>query len=556
MVHATPTVKGKVQNETKRLPLKRFMPFLVFGSCLFYLSLTYDYGLNMKDEGYLLAGVIRILEGQIPHIDFFQNYSPGRFYLFAAVFKFFGADLLLIRKFWVCLIALSAVLAFALTIRIAPLWAALIPPVLLTVVPFPIYGSFFIFIPLLNLYLNALYFENKISAFWFGFVTGLTILFRQDVGFIGVVVGLTAIAIRNKITLENQASNMNKKNSIIRGGAEFCTGIASALLPLFYYYWSHSGLTELFSQILFGGLQTNRGIPLPFPDIRLIIRHLFNFSALHLLIVFYAPFLIYALSLGIMIKSFLTKRMDKPPVIYAMILLTGLLILPQSFIRSDFSHMSQVLPPFFLLLAYWIHYFIRVVRKKSIILFGRIVSLTISFVLIGAALYVCIYHTFLYYNERSPFFTKFSRRFIYFTLENPRARVRLLPHDKIVVNSIVQMISEHTGKEDYLLCMPYDSIFNFLTGLRNPTRYDIFFPGVMDGSKDQQDSIIESIKHPKLKYIIFDDRPPDDMENRRMKYYIPDLYNYILRHFELEKTIGPYSILRRREEPHLLKQRE
>lgn len=517
----------------------------VFGASLAYLLISYDYGLRIDDEGYLLAGVTRLLSGQIPYIDFPQNYSPGRYYLFAALFRLFGEDLLVIRIFWVVLIASSAALAFLLARRLVPRYTALIAAVLVTVVPAPVHKSFFIFIPLLNLYLAALYLEERVSPFWLGCVSGVTILFRQDVGAVGMLVGLAAIFIDKMRSQYQSACNAGDKRRGRRRHTPFFLGILCSLLPLFLYYGIHSGIGELVSQLLFAGLKANKGKPLPYPNAIFLIRHIFTRPSLYFLIVFYAPLVLYALSLGLIIKKIAGKNVPTATSLHAMILLTGLLIFPQVLIRSDFSHISQVLPPFYLLITYWITHSANFAGNKSAGAATRLLSATLSTFLIAVVLYVAAFNIFLFQNQRSPFFTRFSREHDYRTLDIPRARV-LLPHNMCeILSSVVRHVTIHTCAGDYLIAMPYAPIFNFLTDRPNPTRYDIFLPGEMDGSEEQQHEITRSMENPRLKYVIMDDQPQSGIDAQQIEQTIPEVYKYIAEHFVLEKEIGSYRILRR-----------
>ena len=525
--------------------ISHLTPLLIFGICLVYLGLSYNYGLRTDDEGYLLAGITRILSGHIPYIDFPENYSPGQFYLFAALFKRFGPDLLLIRRFWVLLNALSAVLAYLVARRVAPAWAALIPALLVCVVPAPVHKSFFLFIPLLNLYATALYLEKRVGPFRLGFLAGGTILFRQDVGSVGVLVGLAAIFVDAMRSQHQSACNSGDKKQGRRRYTPFFLGILCSLLPLFVYYGIHSGIGELVSQLLFAGLKANKGKPLPYPNAIFLIRHIFTRPSLYFLIVFYAPLVLYALSLILIIKNIAEKNVPLSASFHAMILLSGLLIFPQVLIRSDFSHISQVLPPVYLLIAYWIARSGNSARDKSAAPATRLLNATFSVLLIASVLYVAVFNVFLFQNQRSPFFTRFSREHDYKTLDNPRARV-LIPYTMCeILSLVVRQVTTHTCAGDYLIAMPYAPIFNFLTGRPNPSRYDIFLPGEMDGSEAQQRAIILSMENPRLIYVIMDDQPQSGMDAQQIKNTIPDVHRYIAGHFALEKVVGPYRILRR-----------
>src|SRR5437016_7586697 len=87
--------------------------------------------IDVVDEGYFLDLADRARLGALPYRDFSTYYTPGIFYLFAAVLKVFGASVLPIRYLMAALRAAAAVLMFGLTRRVAPWPWALVPVVVL-----------------------------------------------------------------------------------------------------------------------------------------------------------------------------------------------------------------------------------------------------------------------------------------------------------------------------------------------------------------------------------------------------------------------------------------
>src|SRR5262245_52130674 len=74
----------------------------VVGLLVVILSLAYfgmlaPYGLELADEGHLVHQIYRTYLGQIPYIDFHTGYTPGVYYLNAALFALFGPNLLVVR---------------------------------------------------------------------------------------------------------------------------------------------------------------------------------------------------------------------------------------------------------------------------------------------------------------------------------------------------------------------------------------------------------------------------------------------------------------------------
>src|SRR6266702_1791731 len=83
--------------------------------------------IDVVDEGYFVDFAGRVRSGAVPYRDFSTYYTPGIFYLFAAVLKVFGTSVLPIRYLMAGLRAIAAVLMYSLGRRVAPWPWALVP---------------------------------------------------------------------------------------------------------------------------------------------------------------------------------------------------------------------------------------------------------------------------------------------------------------------------------------------------------------------------------------------------------------------------------------------
>src|SRR6266498_5768003 len=68
----------------------RAIGIFIFLMCLGYLCLFLRYSAIELDEGIVLRGAERILNGYLPYRDFFTFDTPGSFYLVALLFRIFG----------------------------------------------------------------------------------------------------------------------------------------------------------------------------------------------------------------------------------------------------------------------------------------------------------------------------------------------------------------------------------------------------------------------------------------------------------------------------------
>jgi hypothetical protein len=100
------------------------------GILLIYLWIA-QFDIDLVDEGYFMDLAARVVHGQIPYRDFDTYYTPGLFYLNAAVLSVFGASVVPVR--WVMIVVRLAcsVLMYRLGRRIAAWPFAAIPPLVL-----------------------------------------------------------------------------------------------------------------------------------------------------------------------------------------------------------------------------------------------------------------------------------------------------------------------------------------------------------------------------------------------------------------------------------------
>jgi 4-amino-4-deoxy-L-arabinose transferase-like glycosyltransferase len=163
-----------------------------------YLRLFYSYTLVNADEGIVLQGAQRILQGEVLYRDFFSFFTPGSYYWMALFLKVFGSSILVGRAVLMVEGGLFSVLTYLLARRVCSRWSALLAAyfVTLTCVPFR-------FIVLHNwdstlwaclaLYCAVRFLERSRPgwALATGSFASLTCLFEQSKG-AGLVLGLSA----------------------------------------------------------------------------------------------------------------------------------------------------------------------------------------------------------------------------------------------------------------------------------------------------------------------------------------------------------------------------
>src|SRR5690349_2641400 len=165
---------------------ERAILILLFLACLGYLWVFRRFSSIEPDEGIVLQGASRILDGQIPYRDFFSFYTPGSFYLVAALFRFFGNSFLVARGSLAAIGALCSLVTYLLCRRVCSRSISALAAALATMT-----GAAFRFLVLHNCYSTffaclgvyaAVRLVETLSSRW-AFATGsllaITFLFEQ-----------------------------------------------------------------------------------------------------------------------------------------------------------------------------------------------------------------------------------------------------------------------------------------------------------------------------------------------------------------------------------------
>jgi 4-amino-4-deoxy-L-arabinose transferase-like glycosyltransferase len=116
----------------EKLPLERWIALGVFTISLFYLCLFRRYTSLDPDEGIILQGAQRIVQGQVLYRDFFSFFTPGSYYLLALLFKVFGSSMLVARTALAVYGAFFSVFTYLLARRVCSRWVALAAAYLVT----------------------------------------------------------------------------------------------------------------------------------------------------------------------------------------------------------------------------------------------------------------------------------------------------------------------------------------------------------------------------------------------------------------------------------------
>lgn len=442
---------------------------LIFLLSALYLRLFYNYSLLNGDEGIILQGAERILQGQVLYRDFFSFLTPGSYYWSALFFKLFGSSILVARAVLVVEGGLLSVLAYLLARRVCSRWSALLAAYFVTITCVP-----FRFLVLHNwestlwaclaLYC-AVWFIQKPHwgwAFATGFFTALTGLFEQSKG-VGLVLGL-AVGLLIVFLKEREPKHWTR-----RSFAALASGFSGPFAITLVYF----GLEHSLSQLLAGCLW-------PLHQYSAINRAPFGFlvidplkrdtiyagdwlSRLLTALVtgpwYLVPLLPFSAACTLIYWSARARPKTSPSGKQAYYLLgsammTGLLLATLATGRPDFTHLLYLGPLFFLTLAW--------------IMDGR----DIPSLLLRAVRPLLVLVLFLS-------FTAFGLSLLWAPLNAhsalPTRRGTLKTDGSDYVLAYVQ---DHVPAGENMLVYPYLPLYYYLTATSSPSRYEYLMPAM------------------------------------------------------------------------------
>jgi Dolichyl-phosphate-mannose-protein mannosyltransferase len=103
---------------------RTFVFCIVFALAVAYAGAYLKSGWIPGDDGILATSALRVMNGQLPHRDFVENYTGGLSYINATAFRAFGVNLISMRIAVFCCFIAWVPAVFYLASRFAPPWGA------------------------------------------------------------------------------------------------------------------------------------------------------------------------------------------------------------------------------------------------------------------------------------------------------------------------------------------------------------------------------------------------------------------------------------------------
>lgn len=442
---------------------------LIFLLSVPYLRLFYSYALLNGDEGIILQGAQRILQGQVLYRDFFSFFTPGSYYWTALFFKLFGSSILVARAVLVVEGGLLSVLTYLLARRVCSRWSALLAAYFVTITCVP-----FRFLVLHNwestlwaclaLYCAVWFLEKPHWAWAFaaGFFAAFTGLFEQSKG-AGLAMGL---AIGLLIILRKQRGPTQWNRQRITA---LMVGLLAPLVMTLVYFGLEHGLAQLLADCLWPLHHYSAINKAPFGF--LVIDPLKRdsiyagdwLSRLLIILVtspwYIVPLLPFAAACTLVYWAVRARRKNASPdkrgyYVLSAATMVGLLLSTLATGRPDFTHLLYVAPLFFLTLA-WIMDG-RDIPSSLLDAVKPLVVLVLFFSFTSFGLS----QLWPVLNARYPLPTRRG------TLTTDRS------------DHVLAYVQAHVAPGERMLVYPYLPMYYYLTATYNPSRYEYLMPAM------------------------------------------------------------------------------
>jgi len=508
--------------------------FIVIPGFCYYISF-FNYGISLGDEGFFVYGAERVLQGQLPMSDF-TSYPPGSYFLLALLFKVFGVNLLVSRLMEMTFLIINGLLVFYVGKRLMPEKWALIPSFILIISPGFWHKVFLTFGLLLPLIMLLRFLEKKTITriLGVGWAIGIALIFRIESALFSVITVFFVLFCNHiwkagSFSLDKKAIFALLEEMLLCGLSAFSILIS---VILYYYYQSDlvkflNWLKESYGASSIGWVSDFFGRPDP-------IKALTTFHIGSLKNLFFFLFILlylYGFS-KIIIHYFILKKKSFPYILPVLIM--GILSLSYASIPFSKPHLLQVAAMGYILFGFIVYSFI---EKKGV------QSKVILFVLV-LLLGLYILDNF----KMRSYFASGSISRLYMIkkkgerlIPSKKARIYVEENEFGTIHGLIQFFEK---RDDYLMPLVFDPMINFLTGLKNPTRFHILLPPFLEDRSNQK-QVIDAVERYKIQYLLVARAFWISQDNLGFSRYAPILYEFVIKHYELEKEIGGYLIFSR-----------
>lgn len=486
---------------------KVYLPLFLFAltkACLFSF-----YGFGLVDEGQSLHNALKILQGGLPYKSFFAVFPPLHYYFYALPLWLFGESIVIPRLFASLIFAFSPVFLYLTLSRLVIRIIAIIPAIILIFLNVNIDRFYFMTLIFAGIYFLTLAFETEQMKYYFvsGIIFGVSSLFRLDIT--GVFILASAITIL--------CAYIKKPKIAIIKTLLFSIGTLAALGSLVLWLSVNGLMTIYWKNTVIEAIVITKKHNLPFPTISDLIPYPLNLNKLSEA---YAAIYGYSILFSYFITSILlvTKRIFASKIVVTF-LLSGYLLLPYMFGRSDMGHLLKAGIPFLFLGAV---IFSRVFSNKSKL--WKLVTSTIVVAIFTGGI------------VESIFWIKLNNFQIEIRKQKLHVNAAYVKGTTLLSAQTLQEASSFLGNtSEAVVALPYMAGLYYLSGKISPTRYDNLLNGYLRNSSQEQ-QFIEDLEKAGVKRIIYDPEGGPAMATKSISIYNPQIHEYLISEYDVVKT--------------------
>jgi hypothetical protein len=534
-----------LRRECSKWPLR-----LAFAVGSVYLLLAIFQRLIIYDEGLVIYSAERVARGEIPYRDFWAVYAPAQFYTLAGIFRLFGFSILT-ERVWDTVTRLTLCIVLLMVSRRLLTKGSVYLPVLVILLFLSSCGGYgypvipamlFILVSILFL-LQSFNRRAYFLLFMSGFVTGISILYRQDYGvytFMG-----TGIAM---LLFPFTIARSRLKEVITKAGASlliYTAGTAAIVLPIVLYFVETVHISELRADFVGHAVLYTRSFSrqLHLPPL-LPGPHDFISGLLldGVWFIFYVPLAVYLVSWSRVIRSLRDRARTPGPEDqrFGLILLAALgsMFLIPAVMRPDLIHcFAMTVPVTILLPMLLVEWFAAKppAWKRTAVAFSLAV-LAFPYAVVPFAKWCVTLSDFAPWKSVSTL-----QRAHYFRVDADQERAV-----HFVQQSVPAGQSIFVGNSQHHQVFVNDALFYFLAERPAGTRFHLFAPGVITEAPAQREVVSELQKnHVNLLVLRSGLDRSENAKEVPVDSGVTILDNFIREEYQPIQAFGDYSIWRK-----------
>ncbi len=510
----------------ERSRAERLIVLSVFVLSLLYLGIFRRYTLLDPDEGIVLQGAQRILDGQVLYRDFFSFFTPGSYYLNALLFRLFGDSFLVARTAVAFIGAGFSPITYLLARRVCSREIALLVTGLMTVTALPfrfmvLHNWDSTLLTCLALYCAVRWLESPDVKWTFatGSLVSLTGLFEQSKGaglLLGLCLGFVIITFGDR---------QRKLFSRAQMGA-FAMGLTWPLVVTIIYFASQHALRAMFADWLWPlqHYSTANRLPYGYQNLSENQRQAIFFSGswgirLAKILGFSPSLWIPVLPLfGVALLPRLSagiwrKDSARPEWAYYVMVSSAVagLLFSVVVVRPDIVHFIYLQPIFFLLLAWLLDG--RNLRGSIAARIAPVIAFCVALSLLTMAAVLLLRAAGSHYSLTT------------------RRGVVSTP----VRDNVIEYIQAHTTPKQHILSYPYSPMLYYLTATSSSTSFEYYQPGMH--TREQSLDLLSQLQAHPVRVVLyepgFSDHIHDSWPNTRARDLASDpVADYIAREYQ------------------------